>query len=111
MKMPNNDLSIVVDKKITDYLLSETHEVGKHKAEFFKRFGFRLSDIETFRKSLIQHSIDREIEFVNNSDFGNKYKLKCELQTPDGRNPCIITVWIAENEEDSPKLITAYPAL
>lgn len=108
--MPNNEQSIVADNKITDYLLSETHEYGKHKAEFFRHFGFDLADIETFRTSLIQHSVDREIEVANNSEFGRKYKLKCELQTPDGRNPCIVTVWIAENDEDSPKLITAYPA-
>jgi len=43
--MPNNDQSIVADSKITDYLLSETHEIGKHKAEFFKRFGFDLSEL------------------------------------------------------------------
>jgi hypothetical protein len=62
MKMPNNDQSIVADNKITDYLLSETHEIGKHKAYFFKRFGFDISDIDTFRNSLILHSSERDIE-------------------------------------------------
>ena len=69
MKMPNNDQSIVADSKITDYLLSETHEIGKHKADFFKRFGFDISDIETFRNSLIQHSIERDIEQTKSSPF------------------------------------------
>lgn len=110
MKMQNNDQSIVADTKITDYLLSETHEIGKHKANFFKRFGFDISDIDTFRASLIQHSIDRDIEQAKNTPFGNKYELKCEIKTPDERNPCIMTVWIIENGEVLPKLITAYPA-
>jgi hypothetical protein len=110
MKMPNNDLSIVVDNKITDYLLSETHNIGKHKAAFFKRFGFDLENIETFSDALIQHSFDREIDKTKISDFGEKFELKCTIETPDNRNPCIVTVWIVENGEETPKLITAYPS-
>jgi hypothetical protein len=110
MKIPNNDQSFVADNKITDYLLSETHEIGKHKADFFKRFGFDLNDIETFRESLIQHSIVRDIEQTKNSEFGSKYELKCEIITPDEQNPCIVTVWIVENGQAVPKLVTAYPA-
>jgi len=110
MKIPNNYQSIVADNKITDYLLSETHETGKHKANFFKRFGFEISDIKTFRDSLIKHSIDRDIEQTKNSDFGIKYELKCEIETPDKRNPCIVTVWVVENGMDEPRFVTAYPA-
>ena len=47
MKIPNNNLSFVADNKITDYLLSDIHEIGKHKADFFKRFGFDISDVDT----------------------------------------------------------------
>jgi len=110
MKIPNNDQSFVADNKITDYLLNETHEIGKHKADFFKRFGFDLADIVTFKDSLILHTIDRDIEKTKISDFGIKYELKCEIRTPDERNPCIVTVWIVENGYDDPKLVTAYPA-
>jgi hypothetical protein len=110
MKIPNNAQSIVVDKKITDYLLNASHRIGKNKAGFFKRFGFDLSDIKAFKNSLIQHSIEREIEETENTEYGNKYKLKCELQTPDERNPCIVTVWIIETGKHRPTLITAYPA-
>ena len=62
MKIPNNNLSFVADNKITDYLLSDIHEIGKHKAAFFKRFGFDIEGIKIFKGSLIQHSFEREIE-------------------------------------------------
>jgi len=110
MKMPNNEQSIVDDKKITEYLLSDSHEIGKHKADFFKRFGFDISDIEVLKVSLIQHSKEREIEHTKNTDYGNKYELKCEIQTPDDRNPCIVTVWLIEHDKLNPTLVTAYPA-
>lgn len=110
MKIPNNNLSFVADNKIRDYLLSNIHEFGKYKADFFNRFGFDISDINTFKDSLIQHSIDRDIEKIIDTNFGVKYELKCEINTPDERNPCIVTVWIVENGQDEPKLVTAYPA-
>lgn len=110
MKMPNNEQSIVADNKITNYLLNDNHEIGKHKANFFKRFGFDTSDIKVFKESLVIHSVEREIEQTKNTLFGTKYELKCEIKTPDKRNPCIVTVWIIENTENTPKLVTAYPA-
>lgn len=110
MKLPNNNLSFVADNKITDYLLSDIHAIGKYKADFFKRFGFDIADIDTFKGSLIQHSIDRDIVKTKGSDLGIKYELKCEIKTPDERNPCIVTVWIVEIGMKEPKLVTAYPA-
>lgn len=110
MKIPNNDQSYVADNKITDYLLSETHETGKHKADFFKSFGFTRSDIGTFKDSLSQHAVDRDIEVTKDSDYGTKYELKCQFMTPDKRNPCIVTVWIVEKGQEELKLVTAYPA-
>jgi len=80
MKIPNNHHSFVADNKITDFLLSDIHEIGKHKADFFNRFGFSISDVDTFKGSLIQHSIDRDIEKTKDSDFGIKYELKCEIK-------------------------------
>jgi replicative DNA helicase len=109
MKMPNNEQSIVSEDKILGYLLNDNHEIGKHKAAFFKRFGFNITDIDLFRASLILHSYEREIDQVKDSHFGTKYELKCKINTPDKRNPCIVTVWIVENAGDIPRLVTAYP--
>lgn len=108
MTMPNKELAVVQNEKITAYLLNETHATGKTKAAFFKNFGFDLTDIDRFKKALTVHAIEREIETMVENDFGMKYELKCALNTPDGRNPCIITVWIIENKQ--PRLVTAYPA-
>ncbi len=109
MKIPNNQLSVVAPEKITEYLLSSNHETGKHKAQFFSSFGFTIDDIGAFRNALIQHSLERDIDIATDTGFGVKYKLSCEIQTPDKRNPCIITIWIVEAGMKAPKLITAYP--
>ena len=107
--MPNSALSFVAREKITDYLLSPTHATGKDKAKFFSGFGFNIMEIDVFRNALIEHSVVRDVESNQTSPFGMKYKLVCEIQTPDQRNPCIVSVWIIDSGTDAPKLITAYP--
>jgi hypothetical protein len=109
MKMPNNEQSFVADNKIEKYLLSDTHEEGKHKAAFFKQFGFDALEPENLKKSLLNHAVTREIVNELEVAHGKKYVLECELQTPDERNPCIKSVWIIGNEESNPRLVTAYP--
>ncbi|MCG2461461.1 hypothetical protein K8352_11930 [Flavobacteriaceae bacterium F89] len=108
--MPNNTEAVVDANKITDYLLSDTHEIGKHKAKFFKSFGFDENSPTIFEEALKTHAVEREIVNNNDSPFGTKYKLECDIETPDERNPCIVSVWIIENDMDEPRLITAYPA-
>lgn len=110
MKMPNNEQAIVDDKKVNDYLLSDTHETGKAKAKYFKSFGFDITDIENLKKSLVQHANEREVEKNTPTSYGDKYELKCEIQSPDDRNPCIVTVWIIEKGKHNSTLITAYPS-
>ena len=39
-----------------------------------------------------------------------KYVVRCAVETPDGRNPCIVSVWaIEEADRTRPRLLTAYP--
>jgi len=109
MKMPNNTEAVVDANKITDYLLSDTNEIGKHKAKFFKSFGFDESSPTIFEEALKTHAVEREIVNNNDTPFGTKYKFECDIETPD-RNPCIVSVWIIENDTEEPRLITAYSA-
>ena len=88
--MPNNELSIVADIKIRDYLLNDNHEIGKHKAEFVKKFGFDTSDITIFRESLVIHSVEREIKQTKNTPFGTKYELEYEIKR---RIDVILALW------------------
>lgn len=108
--MPNNKDAMVGADKISDYLLNDTHGQGKHKAAFFKSFGFSANSPKIFTEALKIHAIERELANINDSPFGKKYHLECIIKTPDDRNPCVVTVWIIENGSDQPRLITAYPA-
>ncbi|MGH7599609.1 MAG: DUF6883 domain-containing protein [bacterium] len=41
MKLPNREKAYIPPSKLRDYLLSETHVVGRGKAKFFRMFGFK----------------------------------------------------------------------
>jgi Domain of unknown function (DUF6883) len=44
MKLPYYEQVVVTREKVVDYLLSDTHRDGRHKAAFFNRFGFAVRE-------------------------------------------------------------------
>lgn len=110
MKIPNRENAAVAIRKITEYLLSDTHPIGRGKAAFFKKFGFESSNPGAFEAAMIIHADEREIEKETNSEYGTKYELRCELNTPDNRNPCIVSIWMISDGSENPSLVTAYPS-
>ncbi|MDP2662724.1 MAG: hypothetical protein Q8R28_18570 [Dehalococcoidia bacterium] len=110
MRLPNADKARVDYGKITDYLLSLSHPDGRNKAAFFMAFGFRVEEPEVLKQALQHHGAIRSVTGIAESRFGKRYTVEGTLETPDGRNPTVRTVWILANESDAPRLITAYPA-
>ena len=43
------------------------------------------------------------------SAYGTRYAVDGPLETPDGRNPLVRTVWIVDKGSARPRLITAHP--
>ena len=94
--------------KVIDYLLSDSHPDGGSKARFFRSFGFVAEDADTLMTTLFDHPIRNSVAAVKQTPFGDKYVVRCEIETPDGRNPCITSTWVVEAGE-GPRLVTAYP--
>jgi len=109
MNLPNRENATIPEAKITEYLLSDSHRDGQHKAAFFRRFGYSLSAWQRLRDDLLDHS-KYEVSKVESSPFGTRYVIEGIIQAPDGRQPRIRTVWFIENDSDAPRLATAYPA-
>ncbi len=109
MKLPNAEHAFVDREKLTDYLLCVTHPDGGSKAEFFARFGFRLEDWEVLAEALRRHGTRCDVLNTVDSAYGTRYAVDGALETPDGRNPLVRTVWIIEKGSARPRLITAHP--
>ena len=100
----------VDDAKITNYLLNDSHKDGGPKSRFFQAFGFTTSDWANLRGALVQHPARNAVKKITSTDFGTKYEVVCSIETPDGRNPCMVTIWHSDGGVGDPMLVTAYPA-
>ena len=109
MKLPYYESVVVKPEKITAYLLSEAHPSGRHKARFFMRVGFSLSNWQKLSRALVKHAEEHEVAGVEPSPFGLRYIIEGNIASPDMRNPRIRSVWFIETESVIPYFVTAYP--
>lgn len=100
----------VEKEKIRGYLLNPKHEEGASKEKFFRLRGFKIAKWKVLAEALRQHGVTRPVVEEEKTKFGKKYTVECELKTPDGKNPCVLTVWVKKGSEP-PRLITARPNL
>jgi hypothetical protein len=110
MKLPFREHTFVPSAKLTDYLLSPTHPVGKSKAQFFAAFGFDAANAADLERQFILIAQTEDVYKTMSSSYGEKYVVRGILQATDGRQALIETVWIIESGEDRPRFVTAYPA-
>ena len=108
-QLPRVANAILEDRKITQYLLKTVHPTGAAKAQFFMSFGFSPTNWAELKSALLQHPRKNPVTSQSSNPFGQKFEVSCSLVTPDGRNPCIISVWIIEPPDLNPRFITAYP--
>jgi hypothetical protein len=110
MFVPNKEKAIVERSKVELYLLNLSHPEGRSKAVFFRSFGFSIDKVKELEKALIEHVNRNHFSEMIENDYGRKYIVEGKMISPGGRNPNIKTIWVTLNNEDIPKLVTAYPA-
>jgi hypothetical protein len=108
-QLPRIANAILDDRKITQSLLNTVHPAGASKAKFFILFGLAPENWAELKSALPKHPQNNPVTSQASSPFGQKFEVSCSLVAPDGRNPCIISVWIIEPPDPGPKFITAYP--
>jgi hypothetical protein len=109
MKLPYAAKARVDRRKVVEYLLSVSHPDGSSKARFFLRFGFRVEKWEVFARALRKHGRENLVSMSVESAYGTRHSVDGPLETPDGRNPEVRTVWILAKRSRAPRLITAHP--
>lgn len=109
MKLPNAENAYIDPRKLKDYLLSETHRHGKHKARFFRLMGFQDDNVELLGMALLNLARCDEVTKTVPSPRGTKYVIVGPAKTPSGLTVLLRTVWIILEGEDQPRFVTAYP--
>ena len=108
MHVPNAEAAFVSERKFLEYLLSDTHPVGRFKAAFFKSLGYSLDATDDLKQALFA-ILANEVTEVSDNAYGTKYVVRGVVTGPNGTSRAIVTVWIILSEEQSPRFVTAYP--
>lgn len=109
MKLPDADLAVVPNEKITKYLLDEYHPQNKGKAKFYTSIGYSLEQPNILADGIKQVAINGIVAEIEATPRGNKYIVEGLLNAPNQRNYKITTVWMIQTGQIEPKLVTAYP--
>src|SRR5437763_16662717 len=109
MKLPNFQFARIFPEKITLYLLNSLHPRGGPKAAFLTRFGFDPAQPDVLEQALLSHCASHEVEGTESDKFGTKYRIRGPLNSPDGRNPDVLTVWVILTGESDPRFVTLVP--
>jgi hypothetical protein len=108
--MPDWRAAYVPPEKLSGYLLSEAHAVGKWKADLFRALGFGQDNAEVLERRLLEIAMGNPVISDIQTPFGTKYVIEGNLLTPEGRLVQLLTVWIVEPSDPRPRFVTAYPA-
>ena len=109
MRLPNAEQATVDEAKLRDYLLSASHPVGRFKAAYFSRLGFRAENWTELRDRLLALAREGEAELVGSTEYGDKYLIHGTLTSQRGDSSEVSTIWIVSREDDKPRLVTVYP--
>lgn len=109
MQIPNNAKAYIPAAKLTEYLLSKTHAVGRTKARFFRSLGFDEVNVVRLEAALLTIARTEPVVDMVTSVHGTKYVIDGPLETPNGLVVRVRTVWVVEPGQDAPRFVTAYP--
>lgn len=109
MFLPNKEQAIISAEKLKNYLLSDSHPIGRTKATFFRSLGFSATNLSEFDKAIRDLIQTESVQKTLSSAYGTKYIINGMLRGSAQQTHLIRTVWIIEDEENFPRLVTAYP--
>ncbi len=106
--LPNAKHAFVPMEKLVDYVLNPEHPVGKHKAAVFEVvLGITVVDADYLRDTILEAVLTQEAIPTKLDEFGQRYQMEFEVER-NGRSATILTSWILEHSEHSPRLTSCY---
>jgi hypothetical protein len=110
MTLPNADRVLIPLRKLTDYLLSDTHPRGRGKARYLRSYGFTTDRADLLEAALCSIVMTGDLVATEHTAHGTMYVVVGASITPAGRMIRLRTVWIIEPADPRPRFVTAYPA-
>ena len=104
MKLPAD--SEIARIKATQYLLKLREEDDKSK--FLAQAGYTAAHAEKLLQDL-RGLLAADAEFVQKTEYGDKYQICGTLTGPNGRTLRVTSIWMIERATGKTKFVTLYP--
>jgi hypothetical protein len=109
MALPEAESARVDLEKLTGYLLSQSHPIGRSKATFFRGIGFDESNAALLEQGLLGIARSEAVVESTLSRHGMKYIVDGAITAPLGSRVKLRTIWIIDQGQGTPRFVTAYP--
>jgi hypothetical protein len=109
VKLPAADRAVVDERKVREYLLSHSHPIGRFKAAFFARAGFRAENWHEFASAVRDLALRGDAVRGEPSEYGSKYLISGTIMGPQGIKLEVTAVWLIPTAVDVPRLVTVFP--
>ena len=107
--LPNIAQAVISREKLEGYILNVEHRRGGHKARLLAQFGYTADNWRRLEYDIRRCIMDAEIETTRATMYGTRYEIVGLLNTPNGRDLRVRTVWQTDAGTNVPRLITLYP--
>jgi hypothetical protein len=104
MKLPAD--SEIARIKVTHYLLKLRDE--DDKSQFLSQAGYTIAHADTLLEDL-RGLLTGEGEFIQTTEYGDKYLIRGTLTGPNGRQLRVVSIWMTEQATSRTKFVTLYP--
>jgi hypothetical protein len=85
--------------------------VGRSKAKFFRDLGFNEDTVSFLEQELLAIARSKNVMETMGTVHGIKYVIVGTISTPVSRMVSVLTVWIIDAGEKSPRFVMARPFL
>jgi len=107
-RIPNYEKAIIDPVKLQDYVLSDTHPIGRFKATLFRQMGYTGRNWEQFAEDIRTQHLSLDAELEEKTKYGQKYIITGDIKGPSGKVMKLKSSWIILEGEELPRLITIY---
>ncbi|PJB50723.1 MAG: hypothetical protein CO103_01730 [Chloroflexi bacterium CG_4_9_14_3_um_filter_45_9] len=108
-QIPNYDRAITDPVKLKDYVLCDTHPIGRFKAALFQQMGYGQENWEQFTEDIRTQHLSLDAKLGEKTKYGQKYIIVGDIKGPNGKVKRLKSIWIILVGEDFPRFITIYP--
>jgi sulfur relay (sulfurtransferase) DsrF/TusC family protein len=108
LREPFGENVIILETKLTDYVLSPSHRIGANKARVFKAaLGIGKTEVAVLRDALFAAARTQRPNFVREDDYGQHFAIVFELSYGK-KSAYVRSLWMIKTGDDTAYLVSAF---